>query len=452
MEPDCETTKPIAKWSSVEFLTAKQALKMKQSIEVGRFVGPKGIIKQLEKIFKEAADKDADMADLPQDTAKLQHKINDQKAVTSTLDDDIMKATKSNYEELRTQHVSNKKWNDLVLLEFDEQFAALSFKVNEQNKVKRSSTSRETWQGTKIKQHLLKGGHGEGVAKFYGAWLFKVSKSMANAPLSETEVLGEYAFLPDCVQLNPTTDFDKRFPAVFIAVEGSPYVEGLGFFQSLEGPNGLIPSKTDAMNATMIENPRWVGCQSWIQTSIDPSCFQLLKDGISKHEGSVPMVAMLNNNAKRFGAVAVPFAGAGGVFYGTQTAPVWLLLTLCEAHLCIGIAIDALERYFDSSAGDIFMKSNCFCVPILKGACVYVPAGYSIFAMCHEDPVRSQPLGRSHFVHLTLANQFMNDVGVTRDARHAIMQANHSVFDPKAPSSKMWSARKSFFETLFTSD
>ena len=59
---------------------------------------------------------------------------------------------------------------------------------------------------------------------------------MANAPLSETDVLGEYAFLPDCVQLNPTTDVDKRFPAVFIAVEGSPYVEGLGFFQSLEGP------------------------------------------------------------------------------------------------------------------------------------------------------------------------------------------------------------------------
>ncbi len=117
----------------------------------------------------------------------------------------------------------------------------------------------------------MKGGHGEGGAKFYGAWLFKVSKSMANAPLSDTEALGEYAFLPDCVQLNPTTDFAKRFPAVFIAVEGSPYVEGLGFFQSLEGSTGLIPINTDAMNATMIESPRWAGCQSWIQTSIDLS-------------------------------------------------------------------------------------------------------------------------------------------------------------------------------------
>ena len=48
MGPDFETTTPIAKWTSVEFLTAKQALKMKASIEVGRFVGPKGIIKQLE--------------------------------------------------------------------------------------------------------------------------------------------------------------------------------------------------------------------------------------------------------------------------------------------------------------------------------------------------------------------------------------------------------------------
>ena len=189
-----------------------------------------------------------------------------------------------------------------------------------------------------------------------------------------------------------------------------------------------------------------------MQTDIDPACLHLLKDGIVKHEGSVPMVTMLNNNSKRYGAVSVPFAGAGGVFYGAQVAPVWLLLTLCEAHLCNGIAIDAFERYFDSSAGNLFMKTKCCCFPILKGACVYVPTCYSIFAICHEDPVHNVPLGRSHFVHLTLTTQFVNDVGVSRAARHAIMPANLSVLDPKAPRSRMRAARKTLFETSCAAD
>ena len=59
---------------------------MKASIEVGRFVGRSGIIIQLEKIFKETSNNKSDMADLPQDTAALQHTKNDQKSVTVALD------------------------------------------------------------------------------------------------------------------------------------------------------------------------------------------------------------------------------------------------------------------------------------------------------------------------------------------------------------------------------
>jgi hypothetical protein len=226
--------------------------------------------------------------------------------------------------------------------------------------------------------------------------------------------------------------------------------EGIAYFKSVEA---ALSSKVDLMLTSMADNPRWLGCLSWVeQTPLTPELFEIFKDGICTSEGSRPVVSLNKNNSKRTGCAAVPFHGVGSLYYGTYEGVVWLLCVPMAAHLQEGISMDSLERYCDTEQGEKMMKDISLVIPVLRGAIVYVPAGFTVYTVSHEAPERNKEMGTYHYAHVALSGPFANDMGLDRTTRHAILTSNESHMLGKINSSRMWKARDAFFKSIFTAD
>ena len=442
-DPSFES-KPIQTWSAVQFLHAKSGLRMQSGIDCAQYNGPKGMILELKKAHDRAVEKGCDLDDLPNNTENLQNLLKVQSLVAIDVDVNLQTCKIENYIQLKGEVASNKAVTEELRKKFDEQYKCLEYKLTQKKTDSRKEQSRDTWQGTKIKTHLCKGGNGEGVAKTFGGGISLVMKKNGTQ-----DVALLYQHMPDYVAVNPTKEqFKKDVVTVFQATsQGGEQVESLGYFHSLKGQ---IDDKIALMVVSMAENPRWKGCQSWLDLHIDSQMFDMLSEGIIDHPGSRLMLACLMNNAKRTSPTAIPNAGVSGVFFGTCDRLVWLLLLPIESFLKMGITLDGLDRFLDTTEGDKFAKESAVVVPILVGCAVFVPAGYATYAVAHEIIERNAVAGTSHFAHVTLGGPFCNDIGLSREVRHSIMTSNHTHLDAKAPSSKMWKARLEFFKGLFT--
>ena len=70
-DPFFETTKPLNRWTAVEFLRAKQNLKFKTAELTMRIIGKKGMVTALSNLQKQADSRDCVMDDLPLNPAAL---------------------------------------------------------------------------------------------------------------------------------------------------------------------------------------------------------------------------------------------------------------------------------------------------------------------------------------------------------------------------------------------
>ena len=155
-DPDFESTKPVEKWSSVEFLATKSNLKFRAAVQVARVQGKQSMTTKLGVLMRQVASKSCDLSDLTQNPEGLKKELESAKTVACTLDQECMQAKKNTYEELRTRLESGTELIDELKTRFDEVEAALQFKLTEAGKNSQKEYQSNFWQLTRSSKHLEK--------------------------------------------------------------------------------------------------------------------------------------------------------------------------------------------------------------------------------------------------------------------------------------------------------
>jgi hypothetical protein len=317
--PDFEANVPVKDWTSVQFLHAKQGLKVKSAEQNKRFEGKGGMVLKLKKALESAKLKNCDLADMPQDATSITKELHELKEAVSDLDVRVMTCVKATFEKLKGELAAMTEKVDALALVYDELFSALQYKIKARGDESRKEFQTGYWQKQKRSEHLVKGGAPRGQATFAGKGIANYDSAMA------VEGAQWFACCGTAAAMNPSpSSFDKSVPTFFFrSGDGSTEPEGLAFFTSIED---YTNSKKARLLETMNENPRWVGACGSLPMNVDPAAFEILKPGVSTHDGARPNVLALRNNARRHGPIAIPFAGQAAIWNACDDAEMWLHL------------------------------------------------------------------------------------------------------------------------------
>ena len=328
-DPDFESTKPVEKWSSVEFLAAKSNLKFRAAVQVARVQGKQSMTTKLGVLMRQVASKSCDLSDLTQNPEGLKKELESAKTVACTLDQECMQAKKNTYEELRTRLESGTELIDELKTRFDEVEAALQFKLTEAGKNSQKEYQSNFWQLTRSSKHLEKGGHSAGEAKHKGKSISQYNRVLAK----EEENFDWTMLIPEGVEKNPTPEqFDITKVACFFV---RPGVEADGPLRSFASMAEDIQHKCNTLQSSMLANPTWKGSQGVIDAILVLEEWGMFKEFVSLHPGAKPICLCWKSNANRQFPRSVPFAGSACILYGVseQTRVAWVHLFPIGAFL-----------------------------------------------------------------------------------------------------------------------
>jgi hypothetical protein len=163
----------------------------------------------LEGALKVALAKGTHVEDLPMDTDSITGTLG---KIINTLQDlkRVAEAVKKNdLKSLASKVQQSKEEIETVEKQFQEQHAALQFKITQQSKENRSAYTTAYWDGTKVCTAFLKGGTGEGHCDIFGRGVFNQMTAMASGKKG-------IELYSDRIQFNPSADdFDVDHLAIF---------------------------------------------------------------------------------------------------------------------------------------------------------------------------------------------------------------------------------------------
>ena len=143
--PNFEAEKPITDWSSIEFLEAKNALKMRSAIQRGRVEGKHSMTTLLSKTKAMSDAKTCDLSDVPKNIEDVIATLKANCATACDLDDRVMKATKSSYKTLKDEVRAVEETLDEIAVDYEEVSAAVRFKVKQTTKETAGRFSKNYW-------------------------------------------------------------------------------------------------------------------------------------------------------------------------------------------------------------------------------------------------------------------------------------------------------------------
>jgi hypothetical protein len=249
-------------------------------------------------------------------------------AEAKTLDDNCMKAVKSNYKDLKRQVCDMQGKVNTAEWDYTEVVQALQFKLEDAGRCSRKEYQAVHWQKERIKSALVKGQHGDGQAKFAGSELNNYERKVVDA---ESVDFARILLYPD-VEYNPAS-LDPAKLTYFYKQDGMvDKFESEAFWEEAAG---YIVQKLTRMEANLIENPRWVGNNGVLDNPVYPSSFKLLAAGVSEMPGARITAIMMKTNCRRTGTIVIPFTGGPLLLYGSCDIRVWVHLLPIEQFLAI---------------------------------------------------------------------------------------------------------------------
>ena len=437
-DPFFETTKPLNRWTAVEFLRAKQNLKFKTAELTMRIIGKKGMVTALSNLQKQADSRDCVMDDLPLNPAALSLELDALGKTCTELDTEAQVCKKVDYEALKQNYIDLKVEVDTKQISYEEITVALEFKVSHAGKLSRQTYQQNHWQLAKITTNLRLGGFVEPHAKFMASFMYSV--------LGDDDNAGQPFEYPKGVMVDPAEGEFCDYLVTVFTPKGD--MEESAYFTSIQMSS--IDEKVVRTLAAMRENPRWVGCVGMIDTPVQKDAFKTFSDAISEMDGARTFLVAFLANQMRCGVAGTALPLFPALYYGSCDLLVWLHFIDAEAFLKDGITYDALGSFIASPAGEAFLQKHSVIIPLEKNAMVFTPAGYCLYATSrYSMPAcqrRSNVMPMAHFCHIPLGGRFVE--GLPEPLRNVIATVNRPHLEAKAHQSDMWKLRLEYFNSF----
>ena len=171
----------------------------------------------------------------------------------------VEKCKIGSFDEAFKQYTSIKRDQHGNQQHYEEQHAAMKFKIQQHGNQQRTDSSKVHWQVQKVKERLVRGGHKDGVAKFLAAAVmnFHVASQVEG-------FVPEQAYDSKKIQVNVLDGFDFESPDVFTWLKDKQ--EAFGKWKcTLEE---FIEFKVRSCQEAADANARWIGSYGCISECI----------------------------------------------------------------------------------------------------------------------------------------------------------------------------------------